>query len=690
MNRILIVGHSASGYQTVESVLQQRGMCSPLPSRREELLPQDITATLCKVHKAPPITHVVAEDDIEQLQVAPVWHGMAMDLMLGNLEQELWGWADPQAIYTLDYWAQLDDQLTFVLVYDEPQSALVDAAAQLDNLSAPDLEHLLGNWMAYNGALLHFFLRHTDRCLLVHAQQARHNTDGCLQKLQPLLSAPLLSLTGDDTADVATADGTQLRAYPIHTMIPAQKLTDVISLAGLKTTKAQEILQGSVMESYLLDQVLAEYPACQALYAELQSAASLPLQEPPRASSSAAQAWGALVQQRTLAIELANGLHEAYQGLRVNLEQTMTEQAKESELQLSQLNQIQTELEGHYLRKQELEQHSTEQSREIQRQAELVKQKEAEKSALNKALAEAQIQLEETKSSGQQKLGEQNAQLKMLREESELLLSHLHLVQEELEHHYQQKQELLLRNTEHSREIQRQAELAKQKEVEKSALNKALTEAQKQLELRNAEYSREVQRQDERAKQKEAEKSALNKALTEAQKLLEAAQSEGQQKLDEQHMQLKTLGDENSLLLSQLHQVQEELERYYLDNQLLKKQLPAPMYGSAQRVKQELEYRLGSVMIKRSRSLTGWLGMPWALAAERQAWRQHFATLSQKALPAIDSYHDAHEAERVKCHLSYRLGQVLIRNGKSPLGWVKLPFALSREVQQFRLQRKVV
>ncbi|MFQ1940891.1 hypothetical protein ACK354_02605 [Aeromonas veronii] len=561
MNRILIVGHSASGYQTVESVLQQRGMCSPRPSRREELLPQEITSTLCKVHKTPHIEHMTAEDDIEQLQVAPIWHGMAMDLMLGNLEQELWGWADPQAIYTLDYWAQLDDQLTFVLVYDKPQSALVNAATKLDNLPAPDLEQQLSNWMVYNGALLHFFLRHTDRCLLVNAQQVRHNTDGCLQKLQPLLRAPLLSLTEDETVDGVTTDGTQLSAYPIHTMIPAQKLTDVINLAGLKTTKAHEILQGSAMESYLLNQVLAEYPACLALYAELQSAASLPLQEPHQASNNAAQAWGALVQQRTLTIELASGLHEAYQGLSLNLEQTVAEQARESALRLSQLHQVQEELESHYLQKQVLEQHSAAQSREIQYQAELVKHKEAEKSALNKALHETQQLLQSTKSAGQQKLGE-------------------HVVQ------------------------------------------------------------------------------------------------------------LKTLGNENDLLLSQLYRVQEELERSYLDNQHLKKQLPVPMYGAADRVKQELGYRLGSVMIKRSRSLTGWLGMPWALRAEIRAFRLQCEDHTVLDLPPIRTYCDAHEAERIKSHLSHRLGQTLIKNGKSPLGWVKLPFALGQDVRQFRLQRR--
>ena len=28
--------------------------------------------------------------------------------MLGNLEENFWGWSDPNAIYLLDYWKQLD------------------------------------------------------------------------------------------------------------------------------------------------------------------------------------------------------------------------------------------------------------------------------------------------------------------------------------------------------------------------------------------------------------------------------------------------------------------------------------------------------------------------------------------------------------------------------------------------------
>ena len=571
MNRILIAGHPTSGYQEVECVLQQCGMNGPLPSRREGLLPQEITSTLCKVYQRPQADRVSDEHDIEQLQVASVWHGMALDLMLGNLEQKLWGWADPQAIYTLDYWKQLDDKLTFVLVYDEPQLALMRAATQQQNMSTPELELLLSNWMAYNGALLRFYLRNAERCLLVNSQQVRRNSEDYLQKLQPLLSAELLSLPANETP---VAESASNNPHAINMLIPAQKLTDIVSLAGLETKEAQEILQCASVERYLVDQLIAEYPACLQLYAELQSAASLPQKITTRDAGNPIKAWGALVRQRTLALELASGLHEAYQGINQNLLQVMADQTKETE---------------------------------------------------------------------------QDVQLKSLSEENELLLSQLHRVQEELELHYQRKQELEQHNTKQLDEIQRQAKLTKQKEAEKSALDKALTEAQAKLK---------------------------------------AAQSAGQQQLREQDVQLQAIGEENNLLLSQLHQVQNELERYYQENQNLKAQLPVPLYGAAQRVKQELSYRLGAVMIKRSHSLTGWLGMPWALIAERRAWHQHNSAHPQETLPSIDTYSDAYEAERVKRHLSYRLGQSLIRNGKSPLGWVKLPFSLSSEVRQFRIQRK--
>ena len=170
--------------------------------------------------------------------------------------------------------------------------------------------------------------------------------------------------------------------------------------------------------------------------------------------------------------------------------------------------------------------------------------------------------------------------------------------------------------------------------------------------------------------------------------VVNCAKAKQQNQFDEQAQKFEILKQENELLLTQVHKVQEELERYFLENQKLKQHQTPAYYGAAERIKQDLSYRLGATMISRSRSLTGWLGMPQALAAERRAWLQFNSKQSTKILPPVTIYRDAHEAERVKNHLSYRLGQVLISNGGSIVGWVKLPFAISREVRKFRQQRK--
>jgi hypothetical protein len=483
MNKIVIVGHPTSGYREVEALLHQSGMRPPLPSRREGLLPQDITATLCKAHKTPPLDAVMDEGEITQIQAGPVWHGMALDLMLGNLDQELWGWADPQTLFALDYWKDLDPKLSFVLVYDEPHRALMDGQPEAGAAAPKDgVQRRLNNWAACNGALLSFFLRNPQRCLLVHAQQVRLAADSYVQKLQPLLDAPLKpqptpAAKAPERAPQADAAG--------ETLLPAQ-IAELANLEGADVQQLRTTLHAEAAERYLVGSVLAEHPACLQLYAELQSAATLPLQAGAQASGGqAAFAWEAMLRQRQLLATLFTGMKQAVERLQ------------------------------------------------------LVQQQQAP------ALPDAKV---------------------------------------------------------------------------------------------------------------------------------------------------KEITQENDLLLSQLHQVQEELERYYLENQRLKQKVPPPKpagpYGAADRIKRQLSYRLGTVMIQRSRSLGGWFGMPWALAAEAKAFRADLAQRqADKKAPPIHKYRDAHEAERVKQHLSYRLGSTLLAHAKSPIGWVKLPFALARQVRQFRGQR---
>jgi hypothetical protein len=144
----------------------------------------------------------------------------------------------------------------------------------------------------------------------------------------------------------------------------------------------------------------------------------------------------------------------------------------------------------------------------------------------------------------------------------------------------------------------------------------------------------------------------------------------------------------HDLLVVHMHKAQEELERYYLkekERKQLAEQKKKPLYnGAADRIKNQLSYRLGAIMVKRSKKIIGWLGMPVALAKEVRVYRKDQASRSGKKLPPIATYSDAQEAEKVKSHLSYRLGSIMVQYATSPAGWIKMPFLLHREVGMFK------
>lgn len=142
------------------------------------------------------------------------------------------------------------------------------------------------------------------------------------------------------------------------------------------------------------------------------------------------------------------------------------------------------------------------------------------------------------------------------------------------------------------------------------------------------------------------------------------------------------LKSENELILSQLNIVQEEIESLILEKKALKeiKNEVEIYYGAGDKVKKELPYRLGATMISHSHSLNGLLTLPLALLIESSNYY-----LQEKEIePPIEKYEDVYEAERVKQHLSYKLGSVMLSHSKTFKGWVNMPLAIHKEVKTFR------
>ena len=605
MKKIIITGHPQSGLEQIESLLLSAGMAAALPSQDKQLTAQEITTILCKAHGVVPLAQIQGDQTLAQIEVAPVWQGMVLDLMLANLQHPLWGWADPHSIQLLEYWKAQDPQVVFVLVYDAPHTALTRLSLEDAAAPAEVLQQRLQTWVAYNSALLQFYLRNPQRCVLVHASEAEPSAQRYVQLINSRIDAPLQLSTPvqepqllhpTDSAANEESAVTAAPAAPEHSTLLTQPVQNF--------TNSQQAYM-------LLAQLLETYPQAQKLYEELQAAATLPRNNPQMLG------WNGDAQSRFAAWQEFVQLHQLSRASHAEL-------LKKQE----QFTQAQQALEADFSKIKALL--ATEQSRKN----------------------ELQVLLQQSSQKHQEST-----------EENELLLTQLHQVQEELERHYLDGQKL------------------------KQSLEAAQAQA-KQLPTVQAELKK-TQETLKTAQGKANELPKVQEKLKEAQAALQAAKT---QKAAAPSQELK---EENELLLLQLHQVQEELERYYLENQKLKigsahkpKAEARDYYGAADRIKRQLSYRLGSVMIEKSRTLGGWLSMPFALQAEAKRFHQEKAARKGGKLPPIAHYRDAHEAERVKQHLSYRLGSTLVQRSGSLGGWLSMPCALRAQVKEFQKSRR--
>ncbi|EAK0811274.1 hypothetical protein A0Y63_02570 [Campylobacter lari] len=123
-------------------------------------------------------------------------------------------------------------------------------------------------------------------------------------------------------------------------------------------------------------------------------------------------------------------------------------------------------------------------------------------------------------------------------------------------------------------------------------------------------------------------------------------------------------------------------------NQIQSKLSFQTKYGTAKtRIQNQLSYKLGQAMVVNSKSLLGYLIMPIALLSimishkqEQKIYQEKIKKDSSLKLPPLESYPDYKEALKLKNHLSYRLGQALIKANKTWYkgGYVKILFEVGK------------
>jgi len=339
MNPLLIVGHPHSGLEIIEDLLLQNGMSKAQPSRSQFLNPCEISCKLLNIDK----NNLCSDsENIQQIKPTKVWDELALDLLLANMGQGLWGWSDSQSIYLLDYWKSIEPKLTFILVYNSPETILKSI---FNNKKITEEELLRTNsfWQNYNKELSSFYQNNTDRCLLLHAEEATKNTSQFISSLSTTLN------------------------------LPVEFISDTL-IQSNKTDETNSVLAKNLIE---------QFPECHDTFEELQSVATIPFIDEEDQTSRIITSWNKITEQRDkdnvahyekhqeqdYKIELANTQLEKsqqkYDSLLLKLHSTQEkyetiyltnskDQGLENKFLIQQLHQLQEELEYYFIENKNL------------------------------------------------------------------------------------------------------------------------------------------------------------------------------------------------------------------------------------------------------------------------------------------------------------------------------------------------
>lgn len=434
MNKFIIIGHHSSHFLNVERLLQQHGLNSANKSKREQLTPVEITTVLRKVcsqqentptilpvtinkpqiaikgnrnkrRKKQKITPVVAvTGSNNQLKINPIWNGLFLDLMLSNLEQDMWGWADSNAIEVLNYWAEVDPEIKFIFVYDHPSNIFLHTnLEQALSLDANKIDNKLQQWQQYNQKMLTLFNQYKSRSVLLCGQQMLDEVNSAVEKVANTLSAPLSLEQHCDVMDVE----------------------DNI-----------EQKQNSALEKFVVNNILQGYKEVANVYEELQNNATLPYLTLPyltleEQNSAALSAWKDLIQQKSDLESQKYTIKKNKDRIAELIFSTteLSEQLKTAQNSFSS-QKANLELKNHQL--QDDLDHSRKNSQELSKQLKNIQEQANKVTTEKEKIAKELQQVKEKNHLSQKELSEENKEL----------LEQVHILQQELEHYFEENQKL--------------------------------------------------------------------------------------------------------------------------------------------------------------------------------------------------------------------------------------------------------
>lgn len=188
--------HCDAGFKLLRSL----GVKDPIASRIASLDPHELSARLKSAHLKQRTNQFAS---VEPAQIGKAWQLAAAEIVIANADQELWGWADSNILPFLDFWADFEPDSRFALFYTGPGMAAAAAFSEADTgVAGPDeieneLSTVSTRWTQFNDAMMRFYSKHEDRCILVNLAAAHINIAQLSERLASKLGIDSAGLTID-------------------------------------------------------------------------------------------------------------------------------------------------------------------------------------------------------------------------------------------------------------------------------------------------------------------------------------------------------------------------------------------------------------------------------------------------------------------------------------------------------------
>ena len=113
----------------------------------------------------------------QQIQVQPQYWATAKKLISARQERGSWGWKDPRTTLFLDFWSQLIPDAKYIFVYRSPWETVDSLFRRGDVIFRTNPNFAVQQWCNYNQAILDFYQRHSEQCLLLEIGSIIENSD---------------------------------------------------------------------------------------------------------------------------------------------------------------------------------------------------------------------------------------------------------------------------------------------------------------------------------------------------------------------------------------------------------------------------------------------------------------------------------------------------------------------------------